>query len=250
MDISQLEQLGLDDKEAKTYIAILELGEAVVSDISKKSGLKRPTTYNILENLQEKKFITENKKTNKATYKATNPKQIKSSLDIKLLEIKESVSNTNEILPMLEKLYKQAPHKPLVKVYTGSQASITAYEEVLKYENQENLSFINYERLIDNVGDYLDIYRRRKKRKNIRSRVIASNTAMGIKLKESTQDSEETSIRNIDESTYPIKCEILIIADKVIFTNFSHEQKTLIIQSEHISNTFKELFEICWEKSN
>ena len=45
---SSLEYAGMKPKEAKIYLALLELGEASVVQIAKSAGIKRTTVYNIL----------------------------------------------------------------------------------------------------------------------------------------------------------------------------------------------------------
>ena len=47
----QLKQLGLEEKQAKIYLASLELGPDTAQNIAYKASLKRPTTYVILEEL-------------------------------------------------------------------------------------------------------------------------------------------------------------------------------------------------------
>ena len=51
-----LKSIGLDDKEARVYMALLELGTATVHPIANKAEIKRPTTYLILEQLLKKRF--------------------------------------------------------------------------------------------------------------------------------------------------------------------------------------------------
>ena len=52
--IQDLQQIGLTEKEAKVYLAALELGEKAVQVIAQKAGVNRATTYFILESLIEK----------------------------------------------------------------------------------------------------------------------------------------------------------------------------------------------------
>ena len=52
-----LKNLGLNDKEANIYLALLQLGKSTATKIAKKSGLKRPTTYVIIEQLIDKGFV-------------------------------------------------------------------------------------------------------------------------------------------------------------------------------------------------
>jgi len=47
--INELEKLGLNEKEARVYLALLELGESNIQGLSAKSSVKRTTVYDILE---------------------------------------------------------------------------------------------------------------------------------------------------------------------------------------------------------
>ena len=50
----ELQEVGLQEKEAKVYIAMLELGRATAQDIAKKADVNRATTYFVMENLMKK----------------------------------------------------------------------------------------------------------------------------------------------------------------------------------------------------
>ena len=52
-----IEKIGLSKKEAKVYLALLRIGQSSASLIAKNSGLKRPTTYLILEDLRKRGFV-------------------------------------------------------------------------------------------------------------------------------------------------------------------------------------------------
>ena len=52
-----LTKVGLDEKEAKIYVALLDLGSEKVHEIAKKAGVKRPTAYVVLEQLYAKNFV-------------------------------------------------------------------------------------------------------------------------------------------------------------------------------------------------
>ena len=73
---SILTNFGLTDKQAKVYLALLELSSALPSTISRKSGLKRPTVYVILEQLQEKGLVGHLKKGNSLFFTAVDPKAL------------------------------------------------------------------------------------------------------------------------------------------------------------------------------
>ncbi|MEK7106984.1 MAG: helix-turn-helix domain-containing protein, partial [Patescibacteria group bacterium] len=53
-----LSQLGLSGQESAVYLAALELGFSSISDIAKKAGIKRPTTYYIVDELIKKNLVS------------------------------------------------------------------------------------------------------------------------------------------------------------------------------------------------
>ena len=58
MDMKQaLKTIGLSDKESAVYMALLQLGQATAYAVAVKSGLKKPTTYIILDELIEKGLV-------------------------------------------------------------------------------------------------------------------------------------------------------------------------------------------------
>ena len=54
---SQLEEFGLNTKEAKIYLASLQLGPSTVQDIAKQAGVHRVSTHDILQSLIDKNLI-------------------------------------------------------------------------------------------------------------------------------------------------------------------------------------------------
>jgi len=55
--IKEVESIGLSEKEARVYLAVLEMGQASVQDIGKKADVNRATTYVILDSLMKKGMI-------------------------------------------------------------------------------------------------------------------------------------------------------------------------------------------------
>jgi len=57
--IEQLNQLGLNGRQARVYLALLQLGSATAIEIAKYTKYKHPTVYDVLDILKEKRLITE-----------------------------------------------------------------------------------------------------------------------------------------------------------------------------------------------
>ena len=51
-------EAGFSEKEAKVYLALLELGEGNIAKITQKSGIKRATVYLEIEALKSKGYVS------------------------------------------------------------------------------------------------------------------------------------------------------------------------------------------------
>ena len=85
---NELSDFGLDPKESQIYLALLELGEASVLSISRKSGLKRTSVYHLLEALKERGLVGIVNKNKKQHYFAQNPQKLESELEERQLKLK------------------------------------------------------------------------------------------------------------------------------------------------------------------
>lgn len=69
-----LQNIGLTEKEAKVYLACLELGPQPVSEIAKKARINRVTAYDILEKLLKKGLVNFVTKEKIKFFNATDPR--------------------------------------------------------------------------------------------------------------------------------------------------------------------------------
>ncbi len=72
----QLRKIGLSDKEAKVYLAALELGKATVQEIAVKANVNRTTTYVAIEGLTEKELMSEYLENHKRFFIAEDPSKL------------------------------------------------------------------------------------------------------------------------------------------------------------------------------
>jgi sugar-specific transcriptional regulator TrmB len=55
--LEPIRNMGLDEKEARIYLTLLQLKKATAYYVALKSGLKRTTTYATLDTLVDKGFV-------------------------------------------------------------------------------------------------------------------------------------------------------------------------------------------------
>ena len=71
-----LQNLGIQEKQAKVYLACLELGSATIQELAQKSKVKRTSIYNFLEELKNLGLITEIKEGKKLLLIPENPETV------------------------------------------------------------------------------------------------------------------------------------------------------------------------------
>ena len=112
--IKDLEKLNLNKKEAKLYLALLELGEANLQTIADKAKLKRTTVYDVLDSLKEKGLIRLTSRGKRIYYYAENPKVIE-------LVFQEKINKLQNILPELLAMANLIEKKPKIQFFEASK---------------------------------------------------------------------------------------------------------------------------------
>ncbi len=108
-----LQEYGLDDKEIRVYISLVEKGELNAYTLAKITGIHRSTTYAILERLLAKSFISEIQKDEKTFYSAIEISKI-------AYKIKEKESLLLSLIPEFEKIKEEGISR--VRVFESDES--------------------------------------------------------------------------------------------------------------------------------
>lgn len=126
--VESLKNLGLNDKEAKIYIALLQLGQEGAYAIAKLSGIKKPTTYVILEDLIDQGVVKKIPRLKVMQYVAVPPTELFAMAQAKLLNAQK------ETLAELRALSSKDERKMKVSYYEG----VDELKEMYKKQNKED----------------------------------------------------------------------------------------------------------------
>jgi sugar-specific transcriptional regulator TrmB len=238
MLIKDLESAGLSSNEARTYLASLELGETTVSRIAKKSGVKRTTSYLIIEALKEKGLISSIKKGAQTHFFAENPKKIKNML-------KEREEKIDKIMPELLSFANLIDKKPKIRYFEGVDGVIEVYKDTLNYPSQEILVWAPGNYIGSAYYDYFDGYIEKRIENKIWMRAITPNSKSLQKYVE--KDKEQLrKTKLIEAERFKTKIEIDLYGKNKIGLMSHKEEIGVIIESQDIHDTLKEIFEVMW----
>jgi len=236
---NELEKLNLNQKEAELYLAALELGEANIQQIAKKSGIKRTTAYDIIESLKVKRLITQIVRGKKTLFSAADPHNLE--------EVIEQQKHTlKRILPELLMVANALDSKPKVKFFEGQDGISDVYKDTLHYTNQELLAWVTNEAIDQFDVSFLnDYYLPRRIEKKIWVRAIAPD----IEVMQNYKEVDEKSLRKTrlsDSSLFPVRVEINLYGKNKIGIMSFGEKFGMIIESQKIFETLQSIFEMNW----
>ncbi len=239
MITKDLQKAGLTDKEAKVYLAALELGNATIARLSQKSKVKRSTVYLAVGALKEKGLLSIVKKKNKTYFYAEDPRKIEKDLESK----KEAITKA---MPEILALANFLDRKPKVKYFEGRSALKEVFKNMLDYPDQEILSwFPEYHYNLEDKFLFEYFVRNRIKNK-IWVRAIAPNTKINLKHKENSKKMNRR-VRLVPQKKFKMEIEIALYGKNKIGIISFKEEFGMIIESNGISNGLKSIFEIMWE---
>lgn len=238
-----LEKLGFETKEAKLYLALLELGEAGIIDIARKSGLKRTTVYHILDTLKLRGLVSQTKSNKKIRYIAEDPRSIGQ-------EINEKEKLFEKTLPGLMSIANMFEKKPVIKYYEGLNGIKEAYRDELTCKNGGEI-ICWWSEGYTIVGDdfFYDFYMPERIKNKIRLRTISPDNSFARKEKE---DDKKTlrEVRLADLEPIFAELEISLYNKNKTSIKSFHDKFALIIESRALFNTLKNIFELQWKSLN
>lgn len=230
----ELQKLGLDEKEVKVYLAGLELGPTSVQKIAKEADVSRPTTYNIIEKLEEKDLFTQIEEDNKTYYVAQSPDHLLGVLRTQKRKLEEREREFVRIIASLKSRYL-LDEQGEIKVYKGDKGLETIQEE-LSHSSESEFLVLSSEHKAQPAEIRKEIYQKAKQR-------------LGeIKVREiypEQKASEEEWLERKQMDVTDLK-GTLILADRVVF--LPHDEKSaLLMENEIVLRVFRVMFNQLWE---
>lgn len=236
---------GLSDKEVKIYLALLQVETDSVVDLAKKTKIKRPTVYTVLDSLNKKGLVSQIEQDKKVRYIAESPEKLATFIERKESSLRElKVLFDKEIIPQIKTYQRETGEKPIVKFFSGKEGIVSTSEDVFNEEDDGTPVYILYSQdLLDEVfkpGE-TDKYKKTRTNKHVKAKVLY-NWSKGEKV------SDEMSHRiKVDEKRYPFSADITIYKDKVRISILGKELSGIYIKSKDLANTLISLFNLVFD---
>ena len=241
-----LQNLGLSDKEAKVYLALLELGPSSAYEISKKTGIHHSTVYMEAESLRKKSLVSIYEQSKKIKYVAEPPLTLNMVIDKTKKELENKEKNLKLNLTELNTLFMANQDKAVVRFYEGREGlealendademdiaiSLTVYSFTpLDILEDQNLQLASTNRRIQRGLHLKQIYTHKDGHQN------------------HTDLTHFREARFLSRDKFPFDAAIVIAPNhSVRLFSYKNGFKGFWIQNPDIANTLKMMWDVFWE---
>ncbi len=238
----KLRQIGLNEKESGVYLALLELEDALVSEISKKTKINRSLLYSILESLSGKGMVTYIIKNNVRYYRAAEPQKIFSML-------KEKEKIFESILPNLIELHKPRKKKPVVEILEGIEGIKTILNDILK-QKQDWYAYNVPGKGPGLLGDWIHMYEKQRQKFKIPLNVLVVETKEGLQRAKEFSKMKYTRVKYLGKN-YESPASNYVYGDRLVIVFWYKEFPFAIrIIDQNLANSYKKYFGEMWKMAH
>lgn len=239
-----VENLGLNKKEGRVYLALLSLGKTTAYNVSIKSGLKKPTTYVILEQLVEKGFALKIPRDKKQLFVAESPQKC-------LAVMKKKLEFSENAMPELLAIKKQEGDKANVAYFDDIKGIKELYSKKLKIIKRENRTkeIVGFLGCVDGAPkeliDFWKEFNKERCKMGIEMRAIITDHPSNEKfIKNQKNLSLDLKVISSEKYNKHISIEVY---DRFIQIVSFREVQGILIEGPDMAEALKQIFEMNWD---
>ncbi len=242
-------EFGLSEKEARAYLALLELEIAGVQEIAKASGINRSSAYVTLESLKNDGLVSVSDDKNVRQYVATPPEAILRSAEDKAHKQAEILKKIEKVIPEMKALFKGTRRKPIVKVFEGKEGLISAFEDVLTSREKLMRVYSSPGNLGGIIGSYLPEFIQKRFKLKIRMHGIHPADDIHTRLMQEHPNKFD-SYALVPNSKEKFPADLAIYDEKIGYMSADSGGTAIIIESKEMSSVMKNIFDLAFAEAS
>lgn len=243
--IDKLMDAGLSEKEAKVYLALLELGTSTVTELARRAKVTRTNAYHLLNALLSYGLVSSNQEEAKMFFSAEKPERLLYFMKERLNRTERTYEEIENLLPELRSIYHDPEQKVRVRYYEGVEGIISVYEDTLTAKSKI-LGYASVEQQHAFFPGYFPAYYDRRTAKGIKVECFLAETSDSLRIKEMDKKHLRKSL--IVPKQFSISPEINIYDDKIAILSLK-EKFGVVIESKEVADAFKKMFALAYERA-
>ncbi|MCX6819949.1 MAG: hypothetical protein NT019_01515 [Candidatus Adlerbacteria bacterium] len=240
--LSNLEALGLSDKEARVYLALLPRQDTGTSNLIRATGLHGQFVYQALERLEELGLAKHVVQSGRKKFSAGSPERILSLVEEKKLAAQAVVRQLKEQFA--------GKHEQSFEVFQGDSAFVAHEFALLEAMPEGGVIDVlggGGDKYVGLMGHEMNEYEKLRVSKKVAVRYI-STAGNHNYLKIMAQTREFFDYRVLPDAASGVDTDILM--DKIIFHLFGEPVVSFTFTNKVISDGYRRFFEVLWNLSS
>ncbi|HUC20668.1 MAG TPA: helix-turn-helix domain-containing protein [Candidatus Polarisedimenticolaceae bacterium] len=249
--ISQVEELGLSNKESRVYLANLMLGPAGVQQIADASGIKRVTTYVILESLVNLGLVSQTAKAKKTLFNAESPENLRRLLQRREQSLHDQKQQLDDLMPELKSLKTLPKDAPVVKLYDSAEGLRTVMKTVIDEAKAAGEMQLYGMSNVDQFNAFFpEIAAGSSNPERVRAGIACQYIYTSNKgpVYPQVDKANNRVSRYVPIEKYPLNGDMTVIGNNIALMSMSGSRPLgVIIKSNELSRSMRGLFLLAWE---
>jgi sugar-specific transcriptional regulator TrmB len=246
--LKELQDVGLSEKEAKVYLAALEIGRATADQLAKQAKIVRSTTYVQIESLMKKGLMSTYEEGKKTYFAPESPEYLKRIFELKKKEFEVREKELNDFLPGLMRQFEGAGDRPMVRFFDGKEGVAAMREGFLKLPSGTKLEVIYAHDSLEKVFTEQErtTYAEKRAQKGIKIKAVYTRKEGPLSASDIVSNTER---RFISYEKMPVSSDFYIYDNSLAVMALGKKIFGVIVESEEIAQSMRVLFELLWNSS-
>ena len=231
-------EFGLKNTESKIYIALLQIGKGTIIDLAKRSGIKRTTVYDILEELQQKGLVYKGIEEKRTIWLPHSPKKLEETIRLRYQHIKK-------IMPELEAYWRTSDVKPRIANYEGLEGIKTLFGSLApEFKANQNYYIISSSKdWMEIDPEYFSDFIEKRTQKGVKSWLLTLKNPVSEEMAKNKKFGYKTKFLPNDIN---FKAGMIIYNGKIIFSVVD-EKFAVMIESKFLYEQQEQMFRLLWK---
>jgi sugar-specific transcriptional regulator TrmB len=234
---------GLSEKEARVYLAALELGGTSVQNIAKKSNVNRATVYTNIEELKDRGLMYEKKEGRRILFCAESPEKLITQLleeEERLFELQEK--KKQDLVARLYRKEIKSRSMPVVRYFEGREGVRELVKDVFAHGDEEMIRIFYPDDLLRRIfsDDELELWTKMRKDRGLDFKAIYTSSNIPSK--------KRTSKRiHLSKDQLHLECDVMIFDDQVRIITLEDPIVAIVIEDTNIAQSMRSIYDYLWE---
>ncbi len=240
-EINDLKELGLTQRQAQVYLALLDEGQCGAGQLLKRTGLYRVILYDTLDSLVSKGLVSFFELNRRKQFIAEDPAKL-----LEDLKLKESLAA--DLISRLSLPREKESHERVVRLYEGFRGIKSAqenyFEEMSRKQGNEYLMIGASFELHEKLDNFFNAFHDRRSKMGVSARLLFNPD--NKKFGELKKRYKMTKVRYLP-GNFMTPSWVSMYGDVILLGVMDENPLAIFIKNKRIADSYRNYFEIMWK---